>query len=61
MNILITGCAGFIGSAFALKILKTNKKIKFNLLYDQNRSLQEKIKILTNVNDKELEIIYRSS
>ena len=28
MNILITGCAGFIGSAFALKILKTNKKIK---------------------------------
>jgi UDP-glucuronate 4-epimerase len=28
MNILITGCAGFIGNAFALKILKTNKKIK---------------------------------
>jgi NAD+ kinase len=26
-------------------LLKTNQKIKFNLLYDQNRSLQKKIKI----------------
>ena len=26
-------------------IIKTNKRIKFNLLYDQNRSLQKKIKI----------------
>ena len=26
-------------------IIKTNHKIKFNLLYDQNRSLQQKIKI----------------
>ena len=26
-------------------IIKTNKKIKFNLLYDQNNSLQKKIKI----------------
>ena len=26
-------------------IIKTNKKIKFNLLYDQNRSLQKKIKL----------------
>ena len=26
-------------------VVKTNKKIKFNLLYDQNRSLQNKIKI----------------
>ena len=26
-------------------IVKTNKKIKFNLLYDKNRSLQKKIKI----------------
>ena len=26
-------------------MVKTNKKIKFNLLYDQNRSLQKKIKI----------------
>ena len=26
-------------------IIRTNKKIKFNLLYDQNRSLQKKIKI----------------
>ena len=26
-------------------IVKTNKKIKFNLLYDQNRGLQKKIKI----------------
>jgi len=26
-------------------IIKTNKKIKFNLLYDKNRSLQKKIKI----------------
>ena len=26
-------------------IIKTNKKVKFNLLYDQNRSLQKKIKI----------------
>ena len=25
--------------------IKTNKKIKFNLLYDANRSLQKKIKI----------------
>ena len=31
---------------FAKKIIiKTNKKIKFNLLYDQSRSLQKKIKI----------------
>jgi NAD+ kinase len=26
-------------------IVKTSKKIKFNLMYDQNRSLQKKIKI----------------
>ena len=26
-------------------IIKTNKKIKFNLLYDANRSLQKKIQI----------------
>jgi len=26
-------------------IIRSNKKIKFNLLYDQNRSLQKKIKI----------------
>ena len=26
-------------------IIKTNKNIKFNLLYDQNRSLQKKIKL----------------
>ena len=26
-------------------IIKTNQKIRFNLLYDQNRSLQKKIKI----------------
>ena len=26
-------------------IIKTNQKIKFNLLYDKNRSLQKKIKI----------------
>ena len=26
-------------------MIKTNKKIKFNLLYDQSRSLQKKIKI----------------
>ena len=26
-------------------VIKTNKKIKFNLLYDSNRSLQKKIKI----------------
>ena len=26
-------------------LLETNKKIKFNLLYDKNRSLQKKIKI----------------
>ena len=26
-------------------IIQTNRKIKFNLLYDQNRSLQKKIKI----------------
>ena len=25
--------------------IKTNKKIKFNLLYDQNNSLQKKIKL----------------
>jgi len=28
MNILISGCAGFIGYSFALKIFKINKKIK---------------------------------
>ena len=26
-------------------IIKTNQKIKFNLLYDKNRSLQKKIKL----------------
>ena len=26
-------------------VIKTNKKIKFNLLYDSNRSLQKKIKL----------------
>ena len=26
-------------------IIKTNQKFKFNLLYDKNRSLQQKIKI----------------
>ena len=26
-------------------LIKTNNKIKFNLLYDSNRSLQKKIKI----------------
>ena len=26
-------------------VIRSNKKIKFNLLYDQNRSLQKKIKI----------------
>ena len=26
-------------------LIKTNKKIKFNLLYDSNRSLQKKIKV----------------
>ena len=26
-------------------VVKTNNKIKFNLLYDKNRSLQKKIKI----------------
>ena len=26
-------------------LIKTNKKIKFNLLYDNNNSLQKKIKI----------------
>jgi NAD+ kinase len=26
-------------------IVKTNQNIKFNLLYDQNRSLQKKIKV----------------
>ena len=26
-------------------IIATNQKIKFNLLYDQNKSLQKKIKI----------------
>ena len=31
--------------------IKTNKKIKFNLLYDQNRSLQKKIKIEQLINE----------
>ena len=26
-------------------VVKTNQKIKFNLLYDKNKSLQKKIKI----------------
>ena len=26
-------------------VIKTNQKIKFNLLYDKNKSLQKKIKI----------------
>ena len=32
-------------------LIKTNQKIKFNLLYDQNRSLQKKIKIEQLRND----------
>ena len=31
-------------------VIRTNKKIKFNLLYDQNRSLQKKIKIEQLIN-----------
>ena len=27
------------------QLIRTNSKIKFNLLYDKNRSLQKKIKI----------------
>ena len=30
-------------------IIKTNQKIKFNLLYDQNRSLQKKITLRRNI------------
>ena len=32
-------------------IIQTNKKIKFNLLYDQNRSLQKKIKIEQSISE----------
>ena len=35
----------------SLITIKTNKKIKFNLLFDKNRSLQKKIKIEQLRND----------
>ena len=39
-------------------IVKTNQKIKFNLLYDKNRSLQKKIKIEQLRRETSLEIKY---
>ena len=44
MNILITGCAGFIGNSFAFKILKTNKKIKVIGLDNLNDFYSPKLK-----------------
>ena len=39
MNILVTGCAGFIGFSFALKILNSNKKM--NILTTEIEKVQE--------------------
>ena len=44
MNILVTGCAGFIGNSFALKILKTNKKAKVIGLDNLNNFYSIKLK-----------------
>ena len=44
MNILITGCAGFIGNAFALRLLKTNKKINIIGLDNLNNFYSIKLK-----------------
>jgi len=44
MNILVTGCAGFIGNSFVLKILKTNKKAKVIGLDNLNNFYSVKLK-----------------
>ena len=44
MNILITGCAGFIGSSFALKLLKSTKKIKIIGIDNLNNFYSQKLK-----------------
>ena len=53
-KIFIAGHKGMVGSSILRQlkkrgykniIVKTNQKIKFNLLYDKNKSLQKKIKL----------------
>tara|TARA_Y100000741_G_C18253223_1_gene557986 strand:- start:155 stop:1111 length:957 start_codon:yes stop_codon:yes gene_type:complete len=44
MNILITGCAGFIGFSFAIKILNSNKNIKVIGLDNLNNFYSLKLK-----------------
>ena len=44
MNILVTGCAGFIGFSFALKILNSNKKIKLIGIDNLNNFYSQKLK-----------------
>ena len=44
MNILVTGCAGFIGFSFALKILNSNKNIKIIGIDNLNNFYSQKIK-----------------
>ena len=53
MNILITGCAGFIGNAFALKLLKTSKNTKVIGLdnLDKFYSIKLKKKRLSLISD----------
>ena len=53
MNILITGCAGFIGNAFALKLLKTSKDTKVIGLdnLDKFYSIKLKKKRLSLISD----------
>ena len=44
MNILITGCAGFIGSSFALKLLNANRNYKIIGLDNLNNFYSKKLK-----------------
>ena len=44
MNILITGCAGFIGSAFALKLLNENSKYNIIGIDNLNDFYSKKLK-----------------
>ena len=44
MNILITGCAGFIGSSFALKLLNSNRKYNIVGIDNLNNFYSKKLK-----------------
>ncbi len=60
MNILITGCTGFIGNAFVLRLLKKNKKINIIGLDNLNifYSIKLKKKILKIIDFKKFSDFY---